>query len=86
MSALERVKSTDDDRRRPHRFRTGSVSSASDRSVNVDPWKAQKRALLAEREMQLLPAADPMRTDRPLSVLIAEDNPISQKVSPQVEW
>jgi serine/threonine-protein kinase RIM15 len=80
MSALERVKSTDDDRRRPHRFRTGSVSSASDRSVNVDPWKAQKRALLAEREMQLLPAADPMRTDRPLSVLIAEDNPISQKI------
>ncbi|BEI87152.1 hypothetical protein CcaverHIS002_0704980 [Cutaneotrichosporon cavernicola] len=83
ISALERVKSTDDDggahRRRPNRFRTGSVSSASDRSVVVDPWKAQKRALF-DKEGMLLSAADLTPTDRPLSVLIAEDNPISQKM------
>lgn len=84
LNALERVKSTDDDKRRlsHNRFRTGSVSSASDRSsTNVDPWKQQKRLLLGAENVHLLPPADPTRaSDHPLSVLIAEDNPISQKV------
>lgn len=80
ISALERVRSTDDDRRRPNRLRTDSVSSASDRSVVVDPWKAQKRALLDKEGMQLFAAADWTRAGRPLSVLIAEDNTIWQKM------
>lgn len=83
VNALERVKSTDDDKRRfsQNRFRTGSISSASDRSTNVDPWKQQKRLLLGSDNLHLLPPADSTRAvDRALSVLVAEDNPISQKV------
>lgn len=89
LNALERVKSTDDEKRRftHNRFRTGSISSTSDRSSsNIDPWKQQKRLLLGGDNLHLVPPSDPARVlDRPLSVLIAEDNPISQKVSSLLE-
>lgn len=83
LNALTRVKSTDDDKVRryssPSRFRAGSGSSASERSPSVDFWQ-QHRPSRAE-VVQLLPASDTALSPRnSLTVLIAEDNPISQKV------
>lgn len=81
MSALERVRSSDDDKLRYNvhsRFRSGSSGSpsASDRSSN----RGQRVIHSSAGSMQLVASPSLERGARCLDVLIAEDNPISQKV------
>jgi serine/threonine-protein kinase RIM15 len=85
LNALTRVKSTDDERMRryssPSRFRAGSSSSASnsERGSSVDLWTPRPSA---PETVQLVPASAEASTslEQSLNVLVAEDNPISQKV------
>ena len=82
----------------PSRTRAGSGSSMSDRSAGQELWR-QKRQASLQTEIMPPPAATlvpPMdspeaqptqaSSDRTLDILIAEDNPISQKVSQTLPW
>jgi len=93
LNALDRVKSSEDadiTRRAsaPTRIRAGSGSSVSDRSTSMEMWRQRRQASL-HSDSQSLPTGIPLESpesrvampDRTLDVLIAEDNPISQKVS-----
>ena len=99
LNALDRVKlSEDSDTTRrasaPTRIRAGSGSSVIDRSTSMEMWRQRRQASL-NTDTHSMAAAPPAESpgsngvvsDRTLDVLIAEDNPISQKVGrPSVEW
>lgn len=94
LNALDRVKSSEDSEgfRRasaPSRLRASSVSS-SDRGG--DQWLPKRQSIVVPAPSSL-PGSSPtdakrelevQTSDRSLDVLIAEDNPISQKVSTRV--
>ena len=96
LNALDRVKSSEDAElfRRssaPSRVRTGSASSMSDRSTSMELWR-QRRQVSLNTELPIGTIGPPLESpeshasmsselaDRTLDVLIAEDNPISQKI------
>ncbi|EIW72823.1 hypothetical protein TREMEDRAFT_25150 [Tremella mesenterica DSM 1558] len=93
LNALDRVRSEDNEMLRrksaPSRVRAGSGSSMSDRSTSMELWRQRRQASLQSEPPQAgvgLPADSPelrptlVGLDRTLDVLIAEDNPISQKI------
>ena len=92
MNALDRVKLSEDTdivRRAsaPTRIHAGSGSSISDRSTSMEMWRQRRQASLNNDTQAIasgLSLASPesrvTMSDRTLDVLIAEDNPISQKV------
>lgn len=93
LHALDRVKLSEDAdvvRRAsaPTRVRAGSGSSVSDRSTSMEMWRQRRQASLnpsdAPSSTTGIPLGSPedrhSMPDRTLDVLVAEDNPISQKV------
>ncbi|ORY28595.1 hypothetical protein BCR39DRAFT_559411 [Naematelia encephala] len=90
LNALDRVKSTDDgemSRRASAPIRVRAGSGSSDRSTSMELWRQRRQASL-QTDPQQIPLESPelrggltfKATDRSLDVLIAEDNPISQKI------
>ncbi|ORX34130.1 hypothetical protein BD324DRAFT_584008 [Kockovaella imperatae] len=93
LNALDRVKSSEDAdlfRRSatPNRVRTGSGSSVSDRSASMELWRQRRQSSL-NPEQPISAPLPPLESpeshassvgERTLDVLIAEDNPISQKI------
>ncbi|KAK4684867.1 serine/threonine-protein kinase RIM15, partial [Tremellales sp. Uapishka_1] len=96
LNALDRVKLTEDSeiaRRNsaPNRVRAGSGSSVSDRSTSMELWRQRRQQSLNSEGASTAPSSAPPLdspdirrsnhgSDRTLDVLIAEDNPISQKI------
>ena len=97
LNALDRVKFSEDSdlfRRSsaPSRVRTGSASSVSERSASMEMWRQRRQTSLNSEHPSTAPLVPPLDSPesqassfafeaRTLDVLIAEDNPISQKVS-----